>query len=541
MRGAVFVSVVAIVASLASGVVTASTVWSDDFQDRTSRDDFRAWTPLTPKGGDVFIALGANNFLTGVTSGGSTIGAARPSPVAYGQVGYSAGVGEAFPQSCSPEAPNAVGLTRFSGNVGNTNVVLAGACVGPIDWASFNVIRVTRDRFGGFEFCLNGRTVLRATDNTIQTSTYFTVQIGQSADFDDFVIDDTVLPCQSGVACLSLPATIVGTEGDDVLVGTRGPDVMNGLGGDDVLEGGDGNDVMCGGAGDDLLEAGWGDDLMAGDYLIGTSGDDVLRGGDDILRGGPGMDFGDGDYLQGLDGNDDLQGGDDILEFGPGGTGALPPGRIFFSGGDMLFGDNGDDHLQGGDDLLLGGSGADTWGGDQMPGGAGNDVVMGGDDVLIGGAGNDWMVGESAGGGPGNDVVVGGDDYLDGGPGDDVLAGDPLIGGPGDDLLIAGDDVLIGGPGNEIIFRGDEIHADVAFGGGVGIDTVILGDDTLIAGPGDDPVDGDWVIGVDQPGETISGGDDLIHCGPGVDTANGGPGTDVAIACEATVDVEVNL
>src|SRR3989337_2218650 len=109
-----------------------------------------------------------------------------------------------------------------------------------------------------------------------------------------------------GVLCLGTPATIVGTDGDDVLVGTPGPDVMNGLGGDDVLEGGDGNDVMCDGA------------------------------GDAVLGGGPGMDFGDGDYLQGLDGSDDLQGGDDILEFGPDGTGPPPPGRIFFSGGDML-------------------------------------------------------------------------------------------------------------------------------------------------------------------------------------------------------------
>ena len=61
------------------------------------------------------------------------------------------------------------------------------------------------------------------------------------------------------MTCLDLatfeevPATIVGTEGNDVLRGTNGRDVIAGLGGNDVILARDGDDVVCGGMGNDVI------------------------------------------------------------------------------------------------------------------------------------------------------------------------------------------------------------------------------------------------------------------------------------------------
>src|SRR4051794_4374414 len=74
--------------------------------------------------------------------------------------------------------------------------------------------------------------------------------------------------------CEGRVATIVGTQGSDVLRGTEGDDVIVGLGGADVVDGRGGNDVICGGAGDDVLRGGRGDDIIRGD-----AGRDVVQGG----------------------------------------------------------------------------------------------------------------------------------------------------------------------------------------------------------------------------------------------------------------------
>ncbi|MCZ2826729.1 MULTISPECIES: ExeM/NucH family extracellular endonuclease [unclassified Modestobacter] len=88
--------------------------------------------------------------------------------------------------------------------------------------------------------------------------------------------------------CQGLEPTLVGTEGDDVLRGGNGVDVIMGLGGNDTVTGGNGADVICGGDGDDVLRGGNGDDV-----LLGGAGDDELRGdnGSDTLIGGPGTDL----------------------------------------------------------------------------------------------------------------------------------------------------------------------------------------------------------------------------------------------------------
>jgi len=93
------------------------------------------------------------------------------------------------------------------------------------------------------------------------------------------------------VRCGGKVATIVGTEGKDVLRGTPGPDVIAGLGGNDTLKGRGGNDVICGGPGNDKLSGGAGKDR-----LFGEAGKDKLNGGagKDRCVGGPGKDKGRG-------------------------------------------------------------------------------------------------------------------------------------------------------------------------------------------------------------------------------------------------------
>jgi hypothetical protein len=89
------------------------------------------------------------------------------------------------------------------------------------------------------------------------------------------------LPCQG------LPATIVGTSGNDVLTGTPGRDVATLLGGQDTFRGAAGYDTVCGGPGNDKLLGQDGNDKLYGD-----SGDDFLSGGlnTDTCAGGPGAD-----------------------------------------------------------------------------------------------------------------------------------------------------------------------------------------------------------------------------------------------------------
>ena len=94
--------------------------------------------------------------------------------------------------------------------------------------------------------------------------------------------------------CNGLPATIVGTSGNDLLIGTDGDDIIHGKGGNDEIKGRGGADILCGGSGDDVVRGG-GD----ADFLKGGSGNDFLKGG------------GDRDVLVGNKGNDTLNGGDD--------------------------------------------------------------------------------------------------------------------------------------------------------------------------------------------------------------------------------------
>lgn len=101
--------------------------------------------------------------------------------------------------------------------------------------------------------------------------------------------------------CNGKTATLVGTTGDDVLRGSKRPDVIVGLGGNDTIMGASGNDTICAGPGNDLILAGNGHDFVDG----GSGGDTILGGfGNDILRGGLGNDL-----VNGETGADNCDGG----------------------------------------------------------------------------------------------------------------------------------------------------------------------------------------------------------------------------------------
>ena len=159
-------------------------------------------------------------------------------------------------------------------------------------------------------------------------------------------------PAEAAPTCLGHRATIVGTDGNDLVDATNtvageplptdGGDLVYGEGGNDNLSALEGADSLFGGDGNDQLFGDDGDDQINGD-----AGTDQVEGGagDDLIYGAQGSDSLDGD-----DGDDTISGGD--------GRDAIDGG----SGNDVLQGDKGADTIKGGsgDDILIGGVGADV-------------------------------------------------------------------------------------------------------------------------------------------------------------------------------------
>jgi poly-gamma-glutamate capsule biosynthesis protein CapA/YwtB (metallophosphatase superfamily) len=99
------------------------------------------------------------------------------------------------------------------------------------------------------------------------------------------------------VMCWGRAATIIGTDGPDLLIGTGGDDVIVGRAGGDTIWGHGGNDYICGRDGNDYIAGGTGDDVISGDdgsdFLHGDTGNDSLWGDDgtNSLEGGAGDDL----------------------------------------------------------------------------------------------------------------------------------------------------------------------------------------------------------------------------------------------------------
>ncbi len=142
--------------------------------------------------------------------------------------------------------------------------------------------------------------ILDFIEDTGQTFTFFrAIRSVHNTSAPDIQIGVGATP-PPPVTCNGLPATIVGTFGNDTLVGTPGNDVIHGQGGIDFIEGLGGRDVICGGSGIDALYSGQGKDQLFGgggnDVVIGGRGNDRLFGqsGRDFLNGGGGRDRCDG-------------------------------------------------------------------------------------------------------------------------------------------------------------------------------------------------------------------------------------------------------
>jgi len=80
---------------------------------------------------------------------------------------------------------------------------------------------------------------------------------------------------------VTIPVTMRGGAGEDVLLGGSGPDKLIGGDGNDRLSGRAGNDLIFGGAGNDQVRGGAGDDIVRGgpgqDTAVGGAGDDSVR------------------------------------------------------------------------------------------------------------------------------------------------------------------------------------------------------------------------------------------------------------------------
>jgi Ca2+-binding RTX toxin-like protein len=390
--------------------------------------------------------------------------------------------------------------------------------------------------------------------------------------------------------CFDQPATLVGTNGDDVLVGTTGFDVIVGLGGDDVIKGLRKTDFLCGNTGADRIRSGGrgGRELLSGggghDVLIDGEGSAFLSGGPggDVIRGGGNSAF--ADYSSAPRG----------VKASTVSGRAVGEGKDFLHDVSGLIGSNFDDDLTAavvragdGDDKLVSASGDDQQSSSRLDGGAG-------DDSLIGGPGNDTLAD-----GPGNDEVFGGsgpdfmfeiwtnsanpypgpafaDDVYDGGSGVDAISygqsvdvsvrvdlasgtatgdgndqlknienasgsesapDDELIGDDGDNLLHGGA-IIRGAGGNDYLSGGISMYGDdgddfLTASIPVGTSRYFFGgsgNDHLIGGVVADELAGeegnDILEGID--------GDDVLTGGPGDDRLDGGLGVNTSDGGEGT-------
>jgi Ca2+-binding RTX toxin-like protein len=252
---------------------------------------------------------------------------------------------------------------------------------------------------------------------------------------------------------VSVPVTIAGGAGRDILEdgprantldGGPGDDKLTGGAGDDVLLGGDGSDDLQGKAGRDRLDGGAGDDLLHPDGHEDASAD--------VVDGGPGFDTVDGDYSSRFTDVDPpvaitLAGGADDGRPGEGDDLANVE-KVALSVGGTFVGSNGPDEFKlsqvGTPSELVGGAGDDRLragdGPDRVDGGPGNDSLDAGfgDDVIVGGPGRDTISGDLAGGdcGPlwckypyGNDTIDARDGEVDSitcGSGTDTVLADAI-------------------------------------------------------------------------------------------------------------------
>jgi len=303
------------------------------------------------------------------------------------------------------------------------------------------------------------------------------------------------LSLRGGGGCeVNATHTITGGGGSDFLVGTTGSDVLHGGAGNDLLIGAGGADELHGDEDNDLIFGGGGADEIRGgenfDILVGNAGDDCIYGGggQTLSRGSLSVDL--GDLFFGVAGNDLIVAGDSEDD---------DPTEI-----DVAFGGEDDDRIRvsHGGDLTIGSF----------------TIRLG--NLAFGGSGEDDILAKD-----GIDVLFGGDD-------DDVMASGKgavlQIGSGSGALRLALGDLLFGGAGDDTQNTDDpdadraDDDIDVAFGGG-GADTIHgFGGGALTVG---DPNDPTFEF---RFGNLIFGGDenDAIDTLDGIDVIFGGENDD---------------
>lgn len=214
------------------------------------------------------------------------------------------------------------------------------------------------------------------------------------------------------------PATITGSDGNDILLGNNGADILIGCAGNDSLNGGGGADVLvdgffnCAGGGNDTFDGGTGPDSIYG----GPGTDTVTYAGRTaavfVTLDGSANDgeAGEGDLVSTDVENITGGSGGDEISGGPGAN-VLSGG----GGGDVIVGEQSPDPSgPGGNDTILGGAGDDA-----LNGGDGNNLILGqdGDDIIQGGTGTDNI--DTGNGNNQVDALDGVVDSVNCGPGED--------------------------------------------------------------------------------------------------------------------------
>jgi hypothetical protein len=221
---------------------------------------------------------------------------------------------------------NVVNLQDFNRLAANFGLAASGASVTASDWSS--VARAVGLHLG-YEVSRGGTLTVSGTPYVDEIIVDQTTLANVAVRFPDaprvrrVVVDagagDDVVEMR-----VSLPATLIGSAGNDRLTGNGRADLISGGAGDDTVDAGGGNDTLEGLAGNDNLTGSAGTDLILGgdgaDQIWGGSGADTIRAGagNDLCMGHDGNDliYGDAgtDALNGGAGHDRFKCADGVRE-----------------------------------------------------------------------------------------------------------------------------------------------------------------------------------------------------------------------------------